>query len=228
LNDNLASAHYALATAYTWYDWDWVNAEKEFQRALALNPDDALGRNWYGGYLSLLGRHNEAIDQHERARQLEPFSLVVNANLARALYWARRYDEAIAHARATLDLDPKFAVALFWLEGSLRHKQMFREAIALRKAVFPKQAAALEKQFQTAGFQSVLRRDGVDFKKDGDLIQAARCYAQVARKDEAIALLESCLRRRCSSMVTLKAEPDFDVLRDEPRFQQLVQQMGLP
>ena len=228
LNDNLAGGHYALATAYTWYDWDWNNAEKEFQRALALNPDDALGRNWYGGYLSLLGRHSEAIDQHERARQLEPFSLVINANLARALYWGRRYDEAIAHARSTLDLDPKFAVALFWLEGSLRHKQMFREAIDLRKAVFPEHAAALEKQFQTAGFQSVLRRDGDDFKNDGDLIQAARCYAQVAQKKEAIALLESCLQRRCSSMVTLKAEPDFDVLRDDVRFQKLVQQIGLP
>jgi len=228
LNDNLASAHYALATAYTWYDWDWTNAEKEFQRALALNPDDALGRNWYGGYLSLLGRHNEAVDEHERARQLEPFSLVINANLARALYWARRYDEAIAHARSTLDIDPKFSVALFWLEGSLRHKQMFRQAIDLRKTVFPEHAAEFEKQFQTAGFQSVLRRDGDDFKKDGDLIQAARCYAQVAQKKEAIALLESCLQRRCSSMVTLKAEPDFDVLRDDVRFQKLVQQVGLP
>jgi tetratricopeptide (TPR) repeat protein len=176
----------------------------------------------------LLGRHNEAVDQHERARQLEPFSLVINANLARALYWARRYDEAIAHAHRTLDLDPKFAVALFWLEGSLRHKQMFREAINLRKAIFPEQAAALEKQFQTAGFQSVLRRDGDDFKKDGDLIQAARCYAQVAQKKEAITLLESCLQQRCSSIVTLKAEPDFDVLRDEPRFQQLVERVGLP
>jgi len=228
LNVNLASAHYALATAYTWYDWDWTNAEKEFQRALALNPDDALGRNWYGGYLSLLGRHNEAVDQHERARQLEPFSLVINANLARALYWARRYDEAIAHARSTLDIDPKFSVALFWLEGSLRHKQMFRQAIDLRKTVFPEHAAEFEKQFQTAGFQSVLRRDGDDFKKDGDLIQAARCYAQVAQKKEAIGLLESCLQRRCSSMVTLKAEPDFDVLRDDVRFQKLVQQVGLP
>jgi len=52
---------------HTWYDWDWANAEKTFQRALALNPNDALGRNWYGGYLSLLGRHREAVDEHERA-----------------------------------------------------------------------------------------------------------------------------------------------------------------
>jgi TolB-like protein/DNA-binding winged helix-turn-helix (wHTH) protein/Tfp pilus assembly protein PilF len=189
LNDNLASAHYALATAYTWYDWDWANADKEFQRAIALNPDDSLGRNWYGGYLSLVGRHKEAVDEHERARQIEPFSLIANANLTRALYWAHRYDEAIVQARRTLDLDPRFSVALFWLEGSLRHKQMFREAINLRQAVYPNRAEALEKEFRASGFQSILRRDADNFKKDGDLVQAARCYAQVGDKSEALKLL---------------------------------------
>ena len=100
-----------MATAYTWYDWDWANAEKEFHRALELNPNDALGRNWYGGYLSLRGRHDEAIDEHERARELDPFSLIINANLARSFYWARRYDEAIVQARKTLQMDPHFGVA---------------------------------------------------------------------------------------------------------------------
>jgi TolB-like protein/DNA-binding winged helix-turn-helix (wHTH) protein len=227
LDERLASAHYALATAYTWYDWDWTNAEKEFQSALALNPDDALGRNWYGGYLSLLGRHSEAIEQHERARQIEPFSLIVNANLARALYWGRRYDEAILQARKTLDLDPKFGVALFWLEGSLRHKALFREAVALRQAVHPEQSTALEQQFRLQGFQSLLRQNAEDFKKGGALVEAARCYAQIAEKDEAIALLESCFKNRCSSIVTLKAEPDFDVLHDDSRFQTLARGLGL-
>jgi TolB-like protein/Tfp pilus assembly protein PilF len=228
LNDNLASAHYALATAYTWYDWDWADADKEFQRGLTLNPDDALGRNWYGGYLSLLGRHSEAIEQHERARQIEPFSLIINANLARALYWGRRYDEAIAQARRTLDLDPKFGVALFWLEGSLRHKELFREAVSLRQAVHPEQSAALEQQFRRHGFQSLLRQNAEEFKKDGNLIEAARCYAQIEEKDEAIALLEDCFKNRCSSMVTVMAEPDFDVLHGDSRFQSLASRMRLP
>jgi serine/threonine-protein kinase len=73
LDNGLASAHYALATAHTWYDWDWQSAEREFRRALALDPNDALGRNWYGGYLSLRGRHQEAIAEHERARDLDRF-----------------------------------------------------------------------------------------------------------------------------------------------------------
>jgi TolB-like protein/DNA-binding winged helix-turn-helix (wHTH) protein/Tfp pilus assembly protein PilF len=228
LNDNLASAHYALATAYTWYDWDWANAEKEFQRALALNPDDALGRNWYGGYLSLLGHHDQALEQHQRALQLEPFSLIINANLARGLYWARRYDEAIAQARKTLDLDPSFGVALFWLEGSLRHKQMFREAVALRQAVSPKNADAIAQQFRKEGFQGLLRGNAEDFKKAGAFVEAARCYAQIAKKDEALSLLEDCFQHRCSSMATVKAEPDFDVLRSDSRFQNLARRIGLP
>ena len=135
LDDALASAHYALATAHTWYDWDWAGAEREFRRGLELNPNDALGRNWHGGYLSLLGRHDEAIAEHQRARDLDPLSLIVNANLTRALYWARRYDDAIAQARRTLELDPGFGVALFWLEGSLRHKGLLDEAVALRQSV---------------------------------------------------------------------------------------------
>ena len=85
LDDALASAHYALATAHAWYDWDWAGAEQEFRRGLDLNPQDPLGRNWHGGYLSLLGRHDEAIAEHERAQELDPLSLIVNANLTRAL-----------------------------------------------------------------------------------------------------------------------------------------------
>jgi len=229
LDDNLASAHYALATAYTWYDWDWAKAEREFHRAIELNPNDALGRNWYGGYLSLRGRHDEAIDEHERARELDPFSLIINANLARSFYWARRYDEAIVQARKTLQLDPHFSVALFWLEGALRHKNLVKEAVALRQAVStPERAQAIGQTFKTAGFQALMRESGEAFKKGGALVEAARCYAQIGEKSEALALLEDCYERRCTSVVTIKAEPDFDVLQGEVRFQSLLRKLGLP
>ena len=227
LDDTLASAHYALATAYTWYDWDWGSAEREFQRALQLNPNDALGRNWYGGFLSLRGRHEEAIAEHERARELDPLSLIVNANLTRSLYWARRWDEAIAQARKTLQIDPQFGVALFWLEGSLRHRGLFKEAVALRQAAStPEQAQIIGRTFETAGFEAVLREGGETLKKGGALVAAARCFAQTGQKDEALALLETCSERRCSSLVTVNVEPDFDVLRQEPRFQQLLRKIG--
>jgi len=228
LDDGLASAHYAMATIYTWYDWDWTRAEKEFQRALVLNPNDALGRNWYGGYLSLKGRHDEAVDEHERARELDPFSLIINANLERSLYWGRRYDDAITQANKTLQLNPKFGVALFWLEGSLRHKGMLKEAVALRQAVTtPQNAQVIARTYQKMGFPALMRQSGEMFKKDGALVEAARCFAQIGEKEQALSLLEECYERRCSSMVTLKAEPDFDALRSEARYQKLEQRLGL-
>jgi len=228
LDEGLASAHYALATAHTWYDWDWAGAEREFRRGLELNPNDALGRNWYGGYLSLLGRHDQAIAEHERAQQLDPLSLIVNANLTRALYWARRYDEAIAQARRTLELDPSFGVALFWLEGALRHKGLFKEAVALRQSVSsdPEQAANVARTFQHSGFRGLLRECGETYSKGGLLETAARCYAQMDERETAIGLLEDCSRRRCSDLVSLNVEPDFDGLRDDPRFQALAKKVG--
>jgi TolB-like protein/DNA-binding winged helix-turn-helix (wHTH) protein/Tfp pilus assembly protein PilF len=228
LDDKLASAHYAMATIYAWYDWDWAKAEQEFQRALALNPNDPLGRNWHGGYLSLQGRHAEALEEHERARELDPLSLIVNANLARALYWARRYEESIAQAKRTLQIDPKFGVALFWLEGALRHQGRFEDAVALRKAVTtPERAIAIDHTFQSRGFDPLLLESGEMFEKEGAPVEAARCYAQLGRKEQALAQLEACYKRRCSSMVTVKAEPDFDVLRSDPDFQSLLQRIGL-
>jgi TolB-like protein/DNA-binding winged helix-turn-helix (wHTH) protein len=228
LDDRLASAHYALATAYTWYDWDWAGAEKEFQLGLALNPNDALGRNWHAGYLSVLGRHDEAIGEQERACALDPLSLIFKANLARSYYWARHYDDAIAQAKRTLQLDPKFGVALFWLEGSLRHKGLFKEAVALRQAVAtPEKAKVIAQKFKKEGFTSLLREGGENFKHGGALLEAARCYAAIGDNETAISLLEDCYRGRCSSIVTLKAEPDFDDLRSDARFQALVNRIGL-
>jgi len=227
LDDALASAHYALATIHTWYDWDWAGAEQEFRRGLELNPQDALGRNWHGGFLSLVGRHDEAIAEHERARELDPQSLIVNANLTRALYWARRYDEAIAQARKTLELDPNFGVALFWLEGSLRHAGRFDEAVTLRQSASPPdRAQGIAQTYQHDGFHALLRESGKLFKESGSFETAARCYAQAGDTDEAVALLEACAKHRCSNLVSLSVEPDFDPLRADRRFERLVELIG--
>ena len=125
-------------------------------------------------------------------------------------------------------MDPRFGVALFWLEGSLRHKNLINEAVALRQAVStPERAQAIERTFKTAGFEGLMREGAEAFKKDGALVEAARCFAQIGDKTEALTLLEDCYQRRCSSMATLKAEPDFDVLQPEARFQSLLQRLGL-
>jgi TolB-like protein/DNA-binding winged helix-turn-helix (wHTH) protein len=222
LDERLASAHYVLATAHTWYDWDWKSAEREFRRALELNPNDALGRNWHGGYLSLRQRHDDAIGEHERARDLDPLSLIVNTNLARALYWAHRYEEAIAQARRTLELDPRFGLALFWLDGSLRHLGRVQDAVKLRQTFTPERAQIIARTFERDGFQAILRECGAAYRNSGSPVVAARCYAQSGDTDEALSLLEACALRRCSALVNTIVEPDFDVLRGEPRFRRLL------
>jgi TolB-like protein/DNA-binding winged helix-turn-helix (wHTH) protein/Tfp pilus assembly protein PilF len=224
LDERLASAHYTLASAHIWYDWDRAAAEREFRRALELDPNDALGRNWYGGFLSLLGRHDDAIAEHERACDLDPSSLIVHANLTRALYWAGRYDEAIAQARKTLDMDPRFEVTLFWLEAALRHRGLFKEAVALRQSVSsPEHAQMIGRTFETEGFDAVVRQTCDPYRKAGALVIAARCYAAAGEKEEALAQLEACAQRRCTSLVSMSVEPDLDVVRAEPRFQKVLQ-----
>ena len=110
-------------------------------------------------------------------------------------------------------------MALFWLEGSLRHKGLLEEAVALRQSVSaPGAGEKIALTFQRAGFQALLRESGERFKKNGMLETAARCFAQIGERDEAIALLEACAERRCSNLVSLNVEPDFDSLRADPAF----------
>jgi TolB-like protein/DNA-binding winged helix-turn-helix (wHTH) protein/Tfp pilus assembly protein PilF len=228
IDDSLASAHYALATAYAWYDADWTSAEREFARALALDPRDPLGRNWYGGYLSLRGRHDEAIAEHARAIDLDPLLAISGANLTRALYWARRYDDAVAQAKRTLRLDPEFGVAMLWLEAGLRHKGLEKEAVDLRlRTRTPEGAATTKRVFETEGFAGVLRRDAALFEFAGGLVLAARCRAQLGDTERALALLETCAAKKCPMLVTIGVEPDFDGIRQQPRFQALVKGVGL-
>ena len=117
----------------------------------------------------------------------------MNANLARSLYWARRYEEAIAQAHRTLEIDSHFGVALFWLEGALRHQGLIQEAVALRKAVTtPEKAQAIERTFKSEGFERSYAQSGEMFEKGGAPVEAARCYAQLGKKEEALSQLETC------------------------------------
>ncbi len=141
LDDTLPEAHASLAYIRTYRDWDWSADGKEFKHALALNPNDATVDHWYSRFLASLGRLDDALAEIKRARELDPLSLVVKANVAVIYHLGRRYDQAIDELKKLLEKRPDFSVARWGLGLAYEQKGTYKEAIA----EFEK-AAALEKR----------------------------------------------------------------------------------
>ncbi len=127
------------------YDWDWSGAEREFKEAIALNPNYATAHHWYSHYLVAMGRLDEAVNELERARDLDPFSIPINDFLGTTLYYARRYDEALRQFRRASEMHPDRAEFHEDLANVYEQKKMFAEAFAERQ-----QALTLNKETQTA------------------------------------------------------------------------------
>jgi adenylate cyclase len=149
LDPSLAEAHAALGSAYTYQFWDWRRAELEFKRSIDLNPKYPTARQWYGKYLSFTGRFNEALKQHMKARELDPFSLIININLAEALVEAGRYSEGIEQAKKTLALNPDFAIGhyetgQFYVSGSEFEKAVNEFNTVLELRAYPKTICFLD------------------------------------------------------------------------------------
>jgi tetratricopeptide (TPR) repeat protein len=115
LDDNLAAAHTSLAYFKFIDEWDWPGAEKEFQRAIAIDPSYATAHHWYALYLSAMGRQTEAINEIEKALELDPFSTVINSNAGAIYYQSGKYDKSHAQMQRTLELDPSFIPAIGYL-----------------------------------------------------------------------------------------------------------------
>lgn len=228
LDDHLSSSHFVMGAAHT-LQWRWQDAEREFHKGLELNSNDALGRQWYSNYLLTLGRFQEAIDEQQRARALDPFSPIINANLAKAFYYARQFDSAIAQAQETLKLDPKFQAALMFLERAYRHKGMSAQAVSARlAAASPEEGQSIEHAYREYGLPGVLRVEAQAHQKTGAFFEAARCYAQAGERELAFALLEDGYMHHHPGLSRLKVDPDFDPVRLDPRFQDLLRRLGLP
>jgi len=129
LDDSLAEAHTAYALIVQNYDYDWQTSDKEFRRAIELNPNYATAHHWYAEHLSWMGRFDEALAESHRALQLDPFSLIIACDNGAILYNARQYDRAIEQFRAVRELDPNFARTSL-IVHSYEEKGMFAEALA--------------------------------------------------------------------------------------------------
>ena len=237
LDNSLGEAHTSLAFCLGLFEWHWDTAEKEYLRAIALNPGYATAHQWYAIQLSLLGRFDEAITEMRKAESLDPLSLVISAGVADVLFTARRYDESIQQSRKTIDMDRNFAIAHFELGQALAQKKIYNEAIVeLQKAnelsggdttciaVLACAYAASGSDDEALKLLNELQsRPNHRFSYAA---QEALIYVSLDDKDQAMALLEKAYENRFDALAL--RSPAFDPLRSDPRFQNLVRSIGLP
>ncbi len=237
LDDSLAEAHTSLAFVTLYYDRDWAKAEREFRRAIELNPNYANGHHWYAEFLSLAGRHAEAIAESERARELDPLSNIINTWVGSRYFFARQYDRAIEQYRNAIEMDPGFVPVHLVLGHALEQKHMYQEAILeLEKAVrlsggSPIYMASLAHVYGIAGRRSQARKVFDDLIKLSEQryvspYDLALASLGVGETDQALALLAQAVEERSPRAAFLTVDPRFDGLRSDARFKTLMVRIG--
>jgi TolB-like protein/DNA-binding winged helix-turn-helix (wHTH) protein len=236
LDDGLAEAHTSLALIAENYDYDWQTAEKEYRRAIQLDPQYATAHQWYAECLSFQGRFPEALEESERARQLDPLSLIIATDHAAILYFARQYDRAIEQFRAVLAMEPNFARAHMVVYPYVE-KGMFSEAQEEAgrwhhgdgSPVWEVQAYVYGRwgKHQQAERALAQWKRGSLARPVAATFVVLEAYVATGRKEEALALIEKSYREHSNLVTSLKVEPALDPLRGDPRFQELLRRTGL-
>jgi len=237
LDNSLAEAHGTQAYILTYYDWDWTAAQREFDQALALSPNDATLRHRYSRYLSSVGRIDEALAELERARLLDPSSLVIKANVGVIYYFARQYDRAIEELQKVLNAHPDFGTAQWGLALAHEQKGNYDQALAqLEKAASRRRANALASLGHLYGLigrkekakeilEDLSARTGKDRVSP---YQLALVHVGLGDKEAAMEALQRAYRERATLLSYLKMDPRLDPLRADPQFQDLMAKMNYP
>ena len=241
LDDTLSEPHVSLAFIAETHEWDWATAEREYKRALQLNPDDARAHHWYAGYLTYVGRFDEGIAEEQRARDLDPLSLPINNALAGRLLVAGHYDQALTQLRETLQMDSHFAPThqtLGWayLNKGRQHEaiQEFQQALQLSgdddKDFLVDLGFAYGATGNRAKAQKILARltklNQQGLVPSGSI---AILYGSLGELDKAFTWMDKAYAERDPELTYIKVPGRrFEPLRHDSRFQDLVRRMGLP
>jgi TolB-like protein len=237
LDDSLAEAHTSLAFVNLYYERDWKGAEREFRRAIDLNPNYANGHHWYAEFLSLVGRDSEAIAESQRARELDPLSNIINAWLSSRYFYAREYDKAIEEGRNAVEMDPGFAPAHMVLGQAYEQKGMLNEAIAEFERASSLDAssmyeACLAHALALAGRRAEALKSLQDLNrraKHGFICSYDRAIAQVGfgDREKSFELLSAAVQERSPRAAFLGVDPRLSGLRSDARFSGLLRSIGL-
>jgi TolB-like protein/DNA-binding winged helix-turn-helix (wHTH) protein/Flp pilus assembly protein TadD len=238
LDDSLAEAHTSLAFVNLYYDRDWTGAEREFRRAIDLNPNYANGHHWYAEFLSLVGRHAQAIAESQRARELDPLSNIINTWISSRYFFARQYEKAIEEGRNAVEMDPNFGPARLVLGQAYEQKGMLKEAIAEFERASSvadggsMYAASLAHALGVAGRRAEALKVLEDLRKMTESrfvpsYDLALAHLGLGENAKAFELLNAAVQERSPRVAFLGVEPRFDGLRSDSRFRELLRSVGL-
>ncbi|MGH9793670.1 MAG: TPR end-of-group domain-containing protein [Candidatus Acidiferrales bacterium] len=239
IDEALGEAHSSLAGVFMDYRWNWPDVETEYKRALELHPGYPVAHQWYGNYLNAMGRSGEGIAELQRARELDPLSLIINTNLGWAYHLGREYDKALEEAHKALELDPNFYWTYLLMGRAYEQKGLHKEAIiAYERATVlsgnnSMVLAELGHAYARAGQQSEARKILARLKRPSGREYAspydvALVCVGLGQKEEAFAWLEKSYQERARPLGFAKVEPRLDPLRSDPRFQHLLLRMNFP
>lgn len=238
IDETIAEAHTSLAFAYMYHDWAWAEAEHEFKRAIQLHPGYATTHHWYAEYLMAMGRTEDAIEEAERAQELDPVGLIINVVVGMANYYGRRYDRAIEACQRTVEMDPAFGPAYVWLAPAFLEKGLYDDAIS-----------ASEMEASLAPAHPVTKRIcGVAYALSGQRGKAEQILSELETRAEKTYVsafdlavlhfglgntdvgfdwLQRAYHERAVWLAFLKVDPMLDAVRDDGRFRKLLTQMAL-
>ncbi|PYS79703.1 MAG: hypothetical protein DMF66_01875 [Acidobacteria bacterium] len=239
LDDTLAEAHTSLGYVKHRFEWDWPGAEREFRRAIELNPDYSRAHQWYGWYQLSLGKFDEAEAEFGRAQQLDPLSLYTNLTAGAPYVFSRQYERAAEHFRKVLEMDSNFWLAHRWLAETYEGEGRYDEAIAEYQTVLrlrggdATQTFALGYAYALAGRQAEARQVLAEMERASKKRYVPPYYFVVihlglGEKDQALAWLEKVLQERDNTIAFVKVDRRLDALRSDPRFAELIGGTGLP
>lgn len=235
LDDSLAEAHINLANLRC-LEWNWDDAEKEYRRAIELTPNSAEAHFFYSDLLISRRRTEEWRREVDHALELDPLNFFFQCFFGWHLLYLHRCDEAIAALRKSLRTEPNYAAAHLRLWGALYQKRMYDEAVAEAKTFFEvlgdtETAGTLQLGYAQRGYTGAMRLAAETLAARSQLTyvpptQVARLYAHAADKDQALQWLEKAYEERLPAMVHLGVDLDWDLLRDDPRFQDLLRRLN--
>jgi eukaryotic-like serine/threonine-protein kinase len=237
IDDTLAEAHTSLGLVKEHNEWDWAGAEKEFKRAIELDPNSATAHLWYGDFLSNTGRLEDGMRETKKAQELDPLSPIINTTLGWQFYLSGQYDQAVEQLRKVLEIDQKFAPARRILEGVYSRMGKEKEAVAERERFVslsgsPELAASIEEDFAKSGYKGVLRGwlEGMtELSKHGYVssYDIAQIYARMGEKDLTLTWLEKAYDEHDSGLVSLGVDPLYSSVRSDARFRALLKRLRL-